>query len=105
MAAILSKPQSLCWWHDWLHSRKEEVYSEASKALRVNKNVEKPAYPVNGETPEEKKLPEFTAMVKYIYEKVGVEPGPIFYLWPSMVLANKRRHYLCNIFSYWLRPC
>ena len=31
--------------------------------------------------------------------------GPFCYLLLSMVTANARRHYLCNISSYWLRPC
>ena len=30
---------------------------------------------------------------------------PVFYLWLSKVSANKRRRYICNVFSNWLRPC
>ena len=32
-------------------------------------------------------------------------PRHIFYLWLIKVWANERRCYICNIFSYWLRPC
>ena len=33
------------------------------------------------------------------------EPGPVFYLWLSKVSANERRHYICNVFSHWPKPC
>ena len=28
-----------------------------------------------------------------------------FCIWLSKVSANERRHYKCNVFSHWLRPC
>ena len=31
--------------------------------------------------------------------------GPVFYLTLSKVSANERRHYMCNVFFRWLRPC
>ena len=30
---------------------------------------------------------------------------PILYLWLCKVSANERRHYMCNVFSHWPRPC
>ena len=29
----------------------------------------------------------------------------LFYLWLSMVSANERKCYICNILPHWLRPC
>ena len=29
--------------------------------------------------------------------------GLVFYLWLSKVSVNERRHYICNVFSHWLR--
>ena len=31
--------------------------------------------------------------------------GPVFFLWSVKELANERISYICNVFSYWLRPC
>ena len=33
------------------------------------------------------------------------DTGPAFYLWVRKISNNKRRLYLCNVFSHWLIPC
>ena len=43
------------------------------------------------------------AMVWAVCLFIFLSPLSIFSLWPSKVLANQRRHYICNIFSHWLR--
>ena len=44
----------------------------------------------------------FCGTVSYWY-MISIS-GPVFYLWLSKVWAKERRRYICNVFSYWLRP-